>query len=152
MSSPIAFVGLTFDSTDVQRSDLSWFLWIEKGLDEMPSVRGEDTVVPGLGGRFEGTRVNDLLPIELRGQVTADPALTDMTARRSSWRDNMRDLRALFASNRTRAALVATLEDGSSLTIDARPLNLVVTRRIGSEYAFLSIEMEGYDDWVAAGS
>ena len=153
MSNPYAVVGLTYDGQDIQQADFTIYFWIVSGLIETPTVRGVDTVVPALAGRVEGNRVNDVLPIVLEGAVMADPSLTDLSAMRADWRTNVRAIRSLFASNRARADLVATLEDGDVLTISARPMNIVQLRSVEGEYVGLNIELEGYDDWaVVAGS
>jgi len=148
MSSPWAVIGLHYDGSDLQLADLSLYLWIQSGLNEVPVVRGTDTTVPGKPGRSEGNRVNDVLPIVLVGQVTSDPTALTQAEARESFRTTMRAVRTLFASNRSRANLVADLEDGATATISARPLNILVPKMIESVYASLSIEMEGYDDWL----
>lgn len=149
MTSPVALVGLTYAGSNVQTSDLQIFLQIVRGLNEPPTVRGEDTVVPARAGRTEGNRVNDVLPIELKGWVRADPTETTSSGARSSFADNRATVRALFHPKRARADLVATLENGVILTISARPMpGTIWTEVIGSEYAEVSIEMEGYDDWA----
>lgn len=152
MTSAVATIGLTFDGQDLQTSDLSIFLEIVRGLNEPPTVRGKDITVPALAGRIEANRVNDVLPIELRGLVRASSSATDRDDQMASFRANVSAVRALFATNRARADLVATLEDGTEQSISARPLNLVWGEVIQSEYATVSIELEGYDDWGAAGS
>lgn len=152
MTSPVAPIGLTYDGVDLQQSDLQWFFEVERGLDEVPSVRGKDTVIPGAAGRFEQNRRNDTIQIVLRGFVQADPALTDVDDRRASFRTNIQTIRALFAPNRLRAELAALLEDGSIEVLSARPINIVGGREIASEFRELSIELEGYDDWQAGGS
>jgi hypothetical protein len=149
MTSPIATIALTFDGIDLQRSDLQVFLEIVHGLNETPSVRGTDTIVPGLAGRIEGNRVNDVLPITLEGLVRADPTTTTTSAAIASFRDNMQSIRTLFASNRARANLVATLEDGTTATISARPLpGIIANDTVKSEFANVSIELEGSGDWT----
>jgi hypothetical protein len=153
MTSAIGAVGLTFDGTDLQPSDLSVFLQIVHGLNETPSVRGVDVVVPALAGRVEANRVNDVLPIVLEGFCRADPSTTTTEDARESYRTNQRALRTLFASNRERADLVATLEDGSELVISARPQpGMIWNENVISEFATISIELEGYDDWAIVGS
>lgn len=148
MTLPIASIPLTYDGTSLQSSDLQIYLQITRGLNESPSVRGVDVTVPALAGRVEANRINDVLSIVLEGHVTADPAdLTTATAR-DSYRTNVMAVRALFATNRARADLVATLEDGSTATISARPLNLLWGESVQSEYATVNIELEGYGDWV----
>lgn len=152
MTHAAAPVGVEYDNIDLQQSDLQWFFEIDRGLDEVPSVRGKDTVIPGLDGRFEQNRRNDTLSIVLRGFVQADPTLTDIDARRASYRANMQVIRELFQPTNGRADLVATLEDGSQQSISAVPLNIVAGTVIASEYRELSIELEGFDDWTFVGS
>lgn len=69
MANPAAVVGLTFGGTDIQHNPIGIFLEIVRGLNEGPSVRGSDTVVPGLAGRIARNRVADRWDIELRGLV-----------------------------------------------------------------------------------
>ncbi|HEX5013021.1 MAG TPA: hypothetical protein VFV72_02595, partial [Candidatus Limnocylindrales bacterium] len=78
MTHAAATVGLTFDATDLQQADLQWFFEIKRGLDEVPSVRGKDSIVPALAGRVERNRKNDVLSIVLEGFVRGDPTLTDV--------------------------------------------------------------------------
>jgi hypothetical protein len=151
MPSSAAVVGLRYDSVDLQTDDLQIFLEIHTGLNEPPSVRGGDYVVPARAGRVEANRINDVLPIELVGMVNADPAITDLGDARSSYRANATALRALFHPNRSRATLEADLEDGSTITIEARPLPTHIWNE-GAVSAKVNIELEGYDDWAVAGS
>ncbi len=149
MTSPVAPVGLTYAAQDLQASDLSVFFEIIAGLGEPPSVRGVDVIVPALDGRVEGNRKNDILHIELEGYVGAAASATNTQDRRESFQANRAAVRVLFATNRARAALVATLEDGATqLTIDARPMNMIWTTIVGSELAKVNIELEGYGDWA----
>jgi hypothetical protein len=150
VSNPWVVVGLTYDGDSVQLDDFSIYLNVIFGLDETPSVRGEDTVVPGRAGRTEGNRINDTLAVVLAGIVQADPTITDQDASRANFRTRLREIRSLFASNRARADLVATLEDGSVWTISARPMNIATTMLIPGAYWSGSIELEGYDDWDIA--
>lgn len=153
MTSPIATVGLTYASTDLQPSDLQWFFQIVKGLNEPPSVRGVDVTVPALAGRIEGNRTNDVLAIELVGWVRADPTDTSRSGAIASFRDNAQSIRALFATNRARADLVATLENGDVVSVSARPLNAIWSDTIQGEFMSVNVELEGYDDWAeVAGS
>lgn len=153
MTTALATIGLTYDGVDLQDSDLQVFLEIVHGLNETPSVRGTDTVVPALAGRLEGNRVNDVLVITLEGYVRGDPTSIDRDAAMASFRGNVQDVRTLFAPNRQRADLVATLEDGSQLSISARPMpGMIWSEPVKSEVAQVSIELEGYGDWEAVGS
>lgn len=148
MTTAVGIVALSYDGTDLQQSDLQLFLQIVHGLNETPSVRGSDYVVPARAGRVEANRVNDVLSIVLEGHVTGDPTETTTSGARSSFRDNMQALRFLFRPDRARADLVATLENGTVLAISARPLNIVLSEPVPSEFAAVSIELEGYDDWA----
>lgn len=152
MTSPVAHVGLTYDGQDLQDSDLSIFLEIRRGLSESPQVRGKDTIIPGAAGRFEQNRVKDVLPIELYGAVQATEGLTDPEDIAESFRANVLAVRGLFATDRLRATLAALLENGTTLTISARPLNIIWNEQVQSEFAHVSIEMEGYGEWEPEGS
>jgi hypothetical protein len=149
MTTALATVGLTYDGVDLQTSDLQLFLEIVQGLNQTPAVRGSDYVVPARPGRVAANRVNDVLPIVLEGFVSANPAAVTTATARSSFRANMQTVRALFAPNRARADLVATLEDGSSQLISARPLpGIIASDDVKSEFARISIELEGDGDWI----
>lgn len=152
MSSPVAVVGLTYAGTDIQNANLAVFFEITRGLNEVPSVRGKDVTVPVRPGRIARSRVIDTLQIILEGQVTTDPTETDPDLSKASYRTNWTAVRSLFAPDRDVADLVATLEDGSSLTVPARPLNIVTRYEIPGWYWSGSIELEGLSDWEASGS
>jgi hypothetical protein len=150
MSSPIALVGLTYDGVDLQPADLQFFLVITHGLNETPTVRGVDVVVPALAGQIEYNRVNDTLPLVLEGFCRADPEAGTADEAHQSYRSNQQALRSLFASNRARADLVALLEDGTQLRISARPLpGQMWVENVPSTFSTISIELTGNDDWVA---
>lgn len=148
MTSPVAPIGLLYDATDLQSSDLQIFLQIVKGLNEPPSVRGSDYIVPARAGRVEANRINDVVSIVLEGHVAADPAETTTAGARASYRANVQAVRTLFRPDRGRATLLAVLEDGTQMTIEARPLNAVWSEPVPSEFGLVSIELEGYDDWA----
>jgi hypothetical protein len=150
MSNPWVVIPLTYDAESLQLPDFTLYLWMSKGLLEVPVVRGEDVTVPSRPGTIESNRVNDHIDIELVGQVTADPEESDRDTARAQWWTMMRYIRTLFASNRERADLVAYLPDGGTATISARPMNILIPDQIDGEYASLSIEMEGTDDWTFA--
>ena len=150
MSNPWIVVGLTYDGDSVQLDDFSIYLNVKTGLIEMPAVRGEDTIVPGRAGRSEGNRVNDIISVVLAGVVMADPTLDDQDDSRANFRTRLRTVRELFASNRSRADLVATCEDGSVWTLSARPMNIVTTTLIDGAFWEGSVELEGYGDWDIA--
>lgn len=148
MTSPVATVGLLYDSVDLQRSDLGIFCRIVKGLNETPTVRGTDTIIPSAAGRMEGLRVNDVLAIELECTVQADASETTADGQMASFRANQRTLRTLFAPDRGRAELIASLEDGTIVSISALPLNIIGPESVTSMISKTSVALEGYDDWA----
>ena len=154
MTTPVAVVTLTYDAEDIQLADLSIFFRIVHGLNESPTVRGTDNIVPALAGRPEQLRINDVLPIELEGIVQSDGDLTDPDAQKSSFRANADFVRNLFRTNRARAQLTAQTEDGTVRFIDARPMPGMIWNTVIPGYlALVNITLEGYDDWAeAAGS
>lgn len=140
MSNPVAVIGLTFASTDLQTVDFGIFLEIVRGLNERPTPRGVDLVVPSRAGRIARNRVGDALTIELRGYV--------MGATKSAFRTNAQTVRTLFAPSAEPAALVATLENGGTATIAVRSLNSIWDQ-VTPDLASVSIELESVDpDWV----
>jgi hypothetical protein len=150
MTSPLAVVGLTADGIDVQTFGDGIFLEIVVGLAESPVVRGEDTTIPAAAGSLEGNRINDYLPIELRGRVRAADGVTDLDAMRASHYANLMTVRTLFAPNRPRMPLVASLPGGSTLTIQAQPLNTISAEVAAGEETELSISLRGDGDWVVS--
>ena len=139
MPNAVAVVALTFRGVDIQRGDFGLFLEIVRGLNELPEVRGKDTVIPGLAGRMYRNRVVDRLPVELRGMVVGNGA--NETAQRSDLRTNMDFTRALFDPTLAPGPLVATLENGATRTIEARALNLLTQQRVPTMYD-VSVELE----------
>lgn len=153
MTSELATIGLVWDGTDLQDWDQGIFIEIVKGVNETPKVRGSDVLVPALAGRVEGNRVNDILDIELRAFIRASSAATSNADAIASFRDNMATVRSLFASNRDRAVLEATLENGTVQEIVARPLpGIQWEEPVKSQLAIGYIEMEGFDDWSVTSS
>lgn len=147
MTFVLPIVPVTYDSIDVYDFDAGYGLELVSGLWEVPTVRGEDTVIPAAPGRLEQNRINDVLPLELRGLVRASTASLTKAAQLASYAANLRYLRTLFRPDRDRADLVATLPGGTTLTISARPLNIVSNELVAGELAEISVSLEGYDDW-----
>lgn len=147
-----AIVPFTFDGVSYQDHDGGIWFEIVVGLVETPSVRGDDTTIPQNPGSLEGNRVNDVLPIELRGQVYAEATADTETAARASYWENLRTVRQAFRPDRDRAPLVATLPNGEVVEIQARPLNIVSAESVEGAWAEISISLAGDDDWTTAGS
>lgn len=139
MSNAVAVVGLTFRGVDIQRGDFGIFLEIVRGLEELPETRGKDTIIPALAGRMYRNRVVDRLMVELRGMVVGNGSSESVA--RSDLRTNMDFLRALFDPTLAPGDLVATLENGLTRTITARPLNILKQQRIPTMYD-VSVELE----------
>ena len=60
---------ITADGVDLTRSDGKIIFRVTRGLDEVPEVRGVDTIVPSLQGRIPRDRRLDRLIIEAEGMV-----------------------------------------------------------------------------------
>jgi hypothetical protein len=152
MTNPAAVVPLTYDGVDLQELDFTLFLEIAKGLDSPPGVRGRDQVIPKDEGRWAMLRRSDMLPIQLVGIVCGDDTLSSRLLIRQSHAVMRELVRDLFHPARDPAPLVATLEDGTVKTIDARPLpDVLWTPHPGHDH--LDIKLDGYGDWsFVAGS
>jgi len=124
---------LTYASTDLQPTDQSFVLWISRGINDVPSVRGTDVVVPHKIGQTAGTRRADKLAIELTGWVLANGATADLLV--AAFREIVESLKALFDPADGYQTLAATLEDGSEAMIAARVVGLVITEQVPSHVA-----------------
>lgn len=152
MTNAAAVIGLTFRGSDLQRADFSIFLEIKRGLNEIPEVRGVDTVVPGLTGRYFRNRVADKRTIELVGFVSGYDSTPSETADRRDFRHRVEELRALFDPTLDPGELAADLEDGGTATIDARATN-IVWNQVAPSLHEVSVEMESVDpEWIVEGS
>lgn len=153
MPNAAAVVGLTYDSVDIQEDPIGIFLEVVRGLNELPKVRGVDTLVPARPYRIARNRVADELVIELRGYVAGVGA--DEDAQRADFRDLIISLRdettGLFRPTRTPALLEATLENGAVVSVTCRPVNLVTVQRVPA-MAAVSVELYAYEDWSSGGS
>jgi hypothetical protein len=151
MTSPVAVVGLTYRTTDLQPADLHFFLDIFIGLNELPEVRGQDTIIPDQVGLQPRNRKATRRYIELRGFVRGAGA--DEAAQRGDFRDTMDALQALFDNTLQPDELVAVCEDGTTRTIDARSLSILMGTEPLPSYRSLSIALESLDpNWVVSGS
>jgi hypothetical protein len=150
MSSDAAVVGLTYRGSDVQVIT-GIFLEIVRGLVEPVEVRGVDLIVPSAAGQVVRNRVGHRLGIELRGFIRGVGA-TDEDDDRAAFATARAAFRTLFDPALDPGALVATLEDGSSQTIDARTLN-VIPDVVVPTWVNVSVELESVDpDWTVVAS
>jgi hypothetical protein len=149
VSNAAAVIGLTFGGSDVQNGTFGIFLEIKSGLVGGVSVRGTDTVVPGLAGRIVRNRKRDRRVIELRGFVTGNAGSTSESSQRSSFRDKWQALEAIFdVSAAAPANLVATLEDGTTATIACRTLDILPGDQPVPTFQEVSVELESVvPDW-----
>lgn len=148
MSNAAAVIGLTFAGTDLQNSTFGIFLEIKSGLVGGVSVRGTDTVVPGLAGRIVRNRKRDRRVIELRGFITGNAGSTSESSQRSSFRDKWQALEAIFDVSAAPANLVATLEDGSTATIACRTIDILPGEQPVPTFQEVSVELESVvPDW-----
>lgn len=149
---PAGYVALTADGTDLAPSSLEYVLWLVRGLNEVPSVRGSDDVVPRRTGRIARARFADALPLELEGWIMAQgTSVADVVA---NFRDTVQVLQALFDPAGDPIVLEATLEDGSVQTINARVLPpILIEEKVASHVARVSIALESVDPaWVVSPS
>jgi hypothetical protein len=130
------------------------FLEIYRGLIEPLEVRGIDLIVPSASGQVVRNRVGHRLAIGLRGWIRGvdTSAPINEAGDRSDFATNRAAFRVLFDPALDPGALVATLEDGSSLTIDARTLN-VIPDQVVPTLVYVDVELESIDpDWTVVAS
>jgi hypothetical protein len=153
MSSGAAIIGLKIDGEDVQRSDLGVFLELVRGLNEGPTVRGVDTVVPGLPGRLPGNRVADTNQLEVFGFVSDGGAGSSEAEARAAYRANATWLRQLMDQTAAPLSVVATLEDGSTASITARVLPDPIWKdEVAGLFTTVDYQLESVDaDWTRTG-
>lgn len=131
---------------DCQRSDLGLFMEIVTGFDEVPSVRGEDTVIPGLAGRIPGNRISDERSIILAGFIAgavADSQTED--ERRASYREMVTALQAAFHPT-LMGTLEVTGEDEAVYSIAARPLSIVYGPETVPAFRYVSVALVSTTD------
>ncbi len=144
---------LTANSVDLTRSDGTILMRVTRGLNELPEVRGTDTVIPSAAGRTPRNRVADRLVVEAEGMVMG--AGMDESAQRENFRYLVSVIRALMYPTQSPYELAVTLEDGISVvSITARPVNVIWGEDDIPSYRTLSCQWESVDaaDWVALGS
>lgn len=129
------------DPFDCQRADLGLVLQIVTGLDEVPSVRGEDVTIPGRPGVIPGNREADRRSLELAGWIAGATA-EDQTEleRRASYREMVSALQAAFAPTLT-GTLEVVAEDGATYSIAARPLTIVYGTEDVPAFRYVSVAL-----------
>lgn len=141
--------GVSANGTDLSTGH--FYLRLVRGLIEVAEVRGEDTVIPSATGRVPRNRVADTLRIEAAGMVMGQGM--DEATQQADLRAAMDALRALMDPTLAPYLITATLEDGSTRTIMARPLNLVPGPDDIPSYRTVSLEWESVSPaWTLVGS
>lgn len=138
--------------TDIQLLNGSIYFWIARGwLDDIPAVRGPDTIVPSRPGRTKRNRVADRFTVVLNGQLRGStPAglLTLQLAMAAIW-DPTIDPWDLVADDEYKG-----LASGQTATIAVRTLNIIPSANPTDVLQKYTWELECIADppaWVLAG-
>lgn len=139
---------LTFDSTLLERDD-GFSLSLKRGLGEVATVRGVDTVIPGRAGRVFRARVADRMALELEGNIIGIgtfPTSTDAEA----YYALVLEAQDLFDPTKDPAVLSCVLPDGSTATINVRVVPPILwDEKVPGLAARLNVALESVDpDWV----
>jgi hypothetical protein len=146
-SLPARLTDLTFDSVDLQRSDLSLHLDIVSGLNDGLDVRGEDTVIPSADGRVFRDRKGDVRHIVLAGIIMGTGATE--TLRQASYQNLCDEVEATFPLTGDPAVLEGTARDGTTRSIAARAINLIWDESQVFGMAQVSVMLDSVDpDWA----
>jgi hypothetical protein len=110
-----------FDGVDL--SSFAALVQAFEGAENLPSLRGEDRLIPSLPGRRYAIKIDDSRRFGLAMVSTATDAAGGLTApdELSQAQANLDALRALFG-RRGRRPLVHYLADGTSRTAQAEPV------------------------------
>jgi len=145
-------IAIVADGVDLTRSDGKLLFRITRGINEVPDVRGVDTVVPSLNGRIPRSRRLDRLVVEASGLVIGAGATEAL--QRTDFRSLMETLRDLMNPVQDPYDIAVTVEDGTTRTITARPLNLVAGDDDLPSFREVSLQWESVDaaDWGVSAS
>jgi hypothetical protein len=146
MTSPVAVMDLSFNSTDITDLDGIMLERIEQGgPGTLPTVAGSDDPLPGADGVFPRNRRKRTRQIELRGHVFGTGV--GIAAQVSDYWDNREALETLFNPT-VRANLVAVLRNGNTATIEAWPISVDFSQ-IAPMTAQVSVVLVSTDpDWT----
>jgi len=143
---PVSFNGSSLN-TDVTGSPRYTF-WLETGFDELPEVRGEDSIIPSAAGRTLRDRKFDYRVIEIVGWVMGTGATEALM--RTDHRTAMNSLRTLFDPTQTAKTLTVGLDNATVGSITCRPRNMVIIDKPSPTSWFMSVEFEAVSDWSIA--
>lgn len=133
----------------------TWGYISSGGLDDVPNARGENDIVAEASGRDPGAFIDDTRPITIH--QTLDGSGATASARRSSYRTRMDNLKAQLGSVGTLVKIVAyppneSLSTGHSATIIAQFQRITGPVSNGEQREF-DIEFECIDsppEWTVA--
>lgn len=141
------YVAGAYRSAALVHASLDWVLWITRGLNDAPQVRGKDVVVPAAAGRLVRNRVADLLIIELQGYVLGHGVTVADTV--ANFRASVEALRAVFDPTLVPSTLSLVLEDGGTATIAARTVDATMPEVVPGHVAEVRVQLESVDpNWV----
>lgn len=143
---------LVADGVDLTRSDGKLLFRVTRGINEVPEVRGQDTIVPSLNGRIPRSRRLDRHVIEAEGLVMGAGATEALQW--TDFRSLMDSLVDLMNPVQDPYNIAITVEDGTTRTITARPLNLVSGDDDIPSYREVTLQWESVDaaDWGVSAS
>lgn len=149
MTTPVALIGLTYRGTDLQEWPPGVFLELDaSALFGQLEVVGSDQPLLS-GGVFPRNRIGRRRKLPLFGIVSGDPTALTVAEQRETLFETLATLETLFALSQ-HGDLVATLPDGSTRTIDARPEVSPLVTLSSDTLAVYSIDLTSYDtpDWT----
>lgn len=120
---------LAADSVDIRTSDATIYFYIVRGwIDDIPAVRGADSILSGQAGRFARNRVADYRRVLLAGQVKGTGA-TEALAR-ASYLAKLESLQGVWSPTASSWDLVVDdeykgLASGQTATITVRTINVI---------------------------
>lgn len=150
MPDPVVVIELTLDSTPLfgMLGDCRVAFWFRDGFNNIPTIRGEDVLVPGRSGRIARNRIADVLAVPLSGWLVVPDGLA-VDAARAAFRSSMRTLQTLLAGLDV-VVLEAALEDGSIATLNVRVEPPVLVREQPAGLgATIDVDLRSVDpSWV----
>lgn len=147
MSNAAVPTNITANGTDLSRSDFRILFRMTRGLNEVPEVRGQDVVVPGLGGRVARNRRLDRLILEAEGWVMGAGATEALAL--ADFRASMETLKDVMNPSSDPYTLAVVDEAGVTHNITARPINIVWEDDDIPSYRAGTLQWESVDaaDW-----
>jgi hypothetical protein len=145
---------LTLGGTELQPTNQKHYFGLSTGIDQIPEVRGDDTVIPAKSGRYVQNRVADRLVLTLEGFVQGQGA-TEALAQ-ADYLASALALKAIFDPTLAPQDLRAYgpylgVAAGHYYHLSARVLPGTITRRVHGFLSYWSVQLECVDSppaWV----